>query len=512
MSSRLVRSVAAVLMVAGVSPVAAQSSGQAPVQLSLQEALTLARENSPSYRQTLNDEGPAAASVRAAYGALFPTLNGSSGASYSRAGRQTIANQVFSQGSPTISSNYNLSASWSLSKRSLLGPGASKAQQEVVDENISAAGINLAADVTTQYLSALRAAATTEVAQQQVARNQEFLALAQARQTVGQTSIIDVRQAEVTLGSSQVSLLRARQAEIDAKIELLRRMGMPVDANVGALRLTESFQLTQPNFSLETLLATAGVANPNIRVADAQFASAKYGVRTAKAAYLPSFSVGTGISGFTQQYTSTDPLLAGALSSALGNAANCRFQNNILSRLTSPHPDPNGGIIADCNSYAGLDGTGSVLQPEIAQAIRDRNTGWPFSYTRQPWSISASISVPLWDGFSRASNVSQARASEDDAREATRARRLEVGGLVQSRYGAVNTAWEAARIQETTRTLAQEQLQLAQDRYRVGQGSALEVTDAQNSLTRAEADYVSAVYDYHQAVVALEAAVGRPLR
>lgn len=510
MSSRLVRSLLLVCVAVGVPSVEAYA--QTPTQLSLQEALTLARQNSPSYRQTLNDEGPAAASVRAAYGALFPTVNGSSGASYSRAGRQTIANQVFSQGSPTISSNYNLSASWSLSKRSLLGPGASKAQQDLVDESISAAGINLAADVTAQYLTALRAAATAEVAQQQVTRNQEFLALAQARQTVGQTSIIDVRQAEVTLGSSQVSLLRARQAETDAKIELLRRMGTPPDANVATLQLTETFQLTQPNFSLETLLATAGVANPTIRVADAQFESAKYGVRTAKAAYLPSFSISTGLSGFTQQFTSTGPQLAGALASAQGTAANCQFQNGILSRLTSPHPDPNGGIIADCNAYAGLDATGSALDDAVVQSIKDRNSGWPFSYTRQPWSISAGISVPIWDGFSRASNVSQARASEDDARESTRARRLEVAGMVQSRLGAVNTAWEAARIQETTRTLAREQLQLAQDRYRVGQGSSLEVTDAQNSVTRAEADYVSAVYDYHQAVVALEAAVGRPLR
>ena len=71
---------------------------------------------------------------------------------------------------------------------------------------------------------------------------------------------------------------------------------------------------------------------------------------------------------------------------------------------------------------------------------------------------------------------------------------------------------QAAITLESNRTLAREQLQLAQDRYRIGQGTALEVADAQNAVTQAEADYVSAVYDYHQAVVALEAAVGRPLR
>ena len=37
-------------------------------------------------------------------------------------------------------------------------------------------------------------------------------------------------------------------------------------------------------------------------------------------------------------------------------------------------------------------------------------------------------------------------------------------------------------------------------------------SDAQTAVQRAEGDYVNAVYDYHKAVAALEAAVGRPLR
>jgi outer membrane protein TolC len=46
----------------------------------------------------------------------------------------------------------------------------------------------------------------------------------------------------------------------------------------------------------------------------------------------------------------------------------------------------------------------------------------------------------------------------------------------------------------------------------VGAGTALEVSDAQAAVQQAEGDYVNAVYDYHKAITALEAAVGRPLR
>ena len=45
------------------------------VTLSLQEALKQARANSPTYRQTLNDAGPAKWGVRNAYGSLLPSVS-----------------------------------------------------------------------------------------------------------------------------------------------------------------------------------------------------------------------------------------------------------------------------------------------------------------------------------------------------------------------------------------------------------------------------------------------------
>lgn len=510
MPSRVATGLSAFWLLAAPMVLAAQTAA-VPPQLTLAQALDLARRNSPTYRQSLNDEDPAAMAVKASYGSLLPTVNASTGMSYSRAGRQTFANQVFSQGAANLGSSYSISVGWSVSPSSLLGPGQSKAQQRVTEASIAASGVNLVADVTAQYLTVLRATASLDVARQQVARNQEFLDLARARFNVGATSVLDVRQAEVTKSGGDVGLLRSEQAETDSKIELLRRMGLPA-AQATSLRLTETFALSAPTWTLEQLTQTARGGNPTLQAAEAQQEAATIGARAASRAWLPSFSVSTGLSGFTQQATSTDPALAGALASAKSQAANCQFQNDILSRLTSPHPSPNGGIIADCNAYSGLDATGGALQPAIADQIRANNDRWPFNFTRQPWSISFGLSMPLWDGFSRASRSSAARAAEDDAREAARARQLEVDGQIQSRLLAVQTAWRAAGIFDTNRVAAREQLRLAQDKYRIGNGTALEVADAQNAVTRAEVDYVTAVYDYHLAVVALEAAVGRPLR
>ncbi len=510
MRIRFVRLLALLVVVPGLA--AGQAGTVAPRQLSLTDAINLARQHSPAYLQTLNDEGPAAANVRSAYGALLPSISSSAGVRYSRSGRQTIANQIFSQGSSTIGSDYNISASLGLSYGKLLAPSQQKALQQVTEENIASAGVNLVYDVTTQYLAVLRAQASVQVAEQQVARNQDFLAQARAQFQVGRGNMVEVRQAEVTKTRADVQLLQARQREAEAKIELLRRMGIPAPADVGTITLTEQFALTEPDFDLGTLQQMAHEQNPQLRAADAQVNAASLGVRSAKSEYLPSFSVSTGISGFTQDATNVDPLIQGQIASAQSQVANCEFQNGILERLTSPHPAPNGGIINDCNAYAGLDASGTALQPEIAQQIRDANSDFPFKFTRSPWSISFGLSLPIFDGFSRAARVSAARAQQDDARETLRAQRLQIDGQVQVQVLAVRTAYQAAIIADTNRTSAADQLTLANERYRLGSGTALEVADAQNAVTQAEADYVNAVYDYHTAVVGLEATVGRPLR
>lgn len=487
------------------------SAQEVPQALTLTEAIRLARANSPTYRQFLNDEDPADADVRAAYGGLLPSINSSAGINYTRAGSQTFANQVF-QNSSQVGSSYSISASLGISYSQFLAPRRSKAQRRVTEENIAGAGVNLVADVSSQYLAVLRAEANVVVVEQQVARNVQFLTQTRARFDVGRGTMVDVRQAEVSKSASDVQLLRARQAATNAKIELLRRMGMPTNADIATMRLTDSFTLTAPHWELQALRAQAHGESPQLRAAVAQEEAASIGVSSAKAQYLPSFSISTGLSGYTQQSTSADPLLANALSGAKGQAQNCAFQNAILSRLTSPHPAPNGGIINDCNSYAGLDESGTALQSEVAQGIRDSNTGFPFGYTRQPWGISFGVSLPIFDGFRRAASVSAARAQEDDAREALRAQRINVDGQIQSGLLGVETAWQAATIADSNRAAAQDRLRLATQRFDIGSGTSLEIADAQNAVTQAEFDYVAAVFDYHTAVVGLEATVGRPIR
>ena len=482
------------------------SPGPRAVGLSLADALQQARTNSPAYRQTLNDASPAKWAVRNAYGGLLPTLDASADLGYTGSGEANFGGGFIRPTSSFLTSGYSLGIGWQLSGRTLTAPAQQKALLRATDEDISGAGISLTAEISTQYLNALQAAAQKEVARQQVLRNEDFLTLAKARYRVGQTTLLDVRQAEVTKGTSDVSLLRAAQAESEAKLDLLRRMGVEPPVPIDQIVLSDSFPVTPPAFQLDSLLTLAERQNPALRSLRAREHAADLDVRAAKTDFLPSLSLQAGWSGFTQQFTNENVLLAQTLGDAQAQAAECQYNNAVRTSLSL------GGVVPNCFSASGLvDGGGALLDP-VAQDIRSQNNVFPFDYTRQPFRANLTVSLPIFTGFSRSLRLSQARAQQDDADEEVRGRRLQVRTDVHARYLGLETAYKAIGVQAASREAARDQLRLAQDRYRLGAGTALELSDAQNAVQRAEGDYITSVYDYHKAITALEAAVGRPLR
>lgn len=476
------------------------------VTLSLEEALGQARSNSPAYRQTLNDAGPAKWGVRNAYGNLLPSATVSGDLGYTGSGQANFGGGFTRPTSAFLTSGYSLGVFWQLDGRVLSAPGQQKALQRATQEDIGGAGIALRADITTQYLNALQAAAQVDVARQQVVRNADFLRLARARYEVGQATLLDVRQAEVAKGQSDVALLRAVQTDNEAKLDLLRRIGVEPPVPVDQIALTDSFPVQAPAFDLPALLTLADRENPVLRSLRARQTAADWGVRAAKSEFLPVLQLQAGWSGFTQEFTDDNVLIGEGLTTARVQAADCQYNNQVRSALGL------GGETPDCFAAAGLDPGGTQLADPVARSIRDANDVFPFDYTGQPFRANLTISLPLFTGFGRSLRLSQARALEQDADEDARARRLQVRSDVHARYLGIQTTYQAISVQQANRESARDQLRLAQDRYRLGAGTSLEVSDAQNSVQQAEGDYVNAVYDYHKAVAALEAAVGRQLR
>lgn len=497
------------LLSLAAAPVAAQDTtllvpSKVSATLTFDEAMRIARRESPEYRQTLNNAGPAKMGVRNAYGNFIPSLSLGGGLSYTGSGSQFFGGTTFEQPS-SYGSSYNASFSWLLDGRTIANVSAQKSLQRATTADIEGADMQLLFNVSDQYLQARAAEAQVDVARQQVRRNLDFLALAEARNRVGQATLLDVRQAQTTLGASEVVLLQAIQTSSATKLELFRLMGVSSTAPIQEVALTDSFPVAPLALPLAEVQRLAEENNPALRGFEEREGAAKASLRAARWEYLPSLRVNGGWSGFTNQFSNTDDQIAQAQSGAQGGLAACQ-DNNVIRTSVGLAPQ-------DCTGFSSqLDpGTGE-LTPEARGAIVSANDVFPFNFTDNPFQVQLSISLPLFTGFSRSLRVSQAKADREDAEESVRAQRLFINSAVETRYLGVETAFRAIAIQGRNREAARDQLRLAQDRYRLGSGSALEVSDAQNVVQQAEGDYVNAIYGYHRAVASLEVAVGRRLR
>jgi outer membrane protein len=480
-----------------VCPALALAQQAVPATLSLADALALAREHNPAYRQAVNTRSPAAWAVRNAYSSLFvPAVTASGGIGYAGPGQQNFLTASFSQGVATWSSSYQLGLSWMLSGATLAQPGVRQAELAGAEADIASAERTLVAGVTQQYLTVLAARDNAEVARKQLEANEQALTLAQARYDVGRSSLIDVRQAQVARGQAEVALLQAQTAVRVEKLRLFQQMGVSPPVDLDRVQLTDSFAVREPPWQLADLLAMAEAENPSLRALRARERAAAWSVRSAASSYGPSLSLSAAWAGFTQKLADLNPTLAAARAEADANVASCQYAN---SAWLNPGQPP-----LDCALFA--------FTPAQEQAIRDRNSAYPFHFTPEPFQARLTITLPLWANFQQPLQVSQAKAQRENLAESVRARGLAVQTEVTQAYLNVVTAYRAIAIQDTNRTAGREQLQLATERYRVGSGTFVDLLQAQVQALRAETDYVTAVYDYQKAIAALEAAVGRPLR
>jgi outer membrane protein len=248
----------------------------------------------------------------------------------------------------------------------------------------------------------------------------------------------------------------------------------------------------------DELYALALEQNPTLQVRRAAREVSDYDVRIAKSAYLPSFSVSTGLSGFTQQPSSTDLFIDQAQAQVLGRIASCESTNDLYSRLADPLPP------LDCSGLAFTDAD--------RQRIIDQNSGFPFSFVRTSPSVSFSLSVPIFQGLGRQRQVEAAQVAREDADQQIRSQELALQADIAIGVGRVETAYESALIEERNQALADEQLRLAREQYRVGLINFLDLVNAETVKAEADQARLSAVFAYHDSITDLEAIVGAPLR
>jgi outer membrane protein len=489
---------AALALLLGLAPAAA---GQEFATLTLEEAIALAQRHNPEFLQQANDMVVADWAVRDAYGSLLPGASISNSYGYQAAGTPrfgifTGSELGLNSTTDYFSSSYSLGMSYRLSGASVLAPRQARSQRSATEAGIDAAGHALRANVTRQYLAVKRAHDGAALARQELARADENLKLADARVQVGAAIPLESKQAEVERGRAEVALLQTENLVQTELLRLMQMLGVRVPAEV---ILTTEFVVSAVPWTQEQLIAMASESHPQLRAARATETAAEAGVQMARSAYLPSLNLSAGVTGYARQAGNADFLVEQARENAAQQAQSCNLLNQISAGLLQPLP----GTPADCGAF--------VVSPDRERQIRDANRVFPFNYSRDPYAVSLTISLPLFDGFARERQVEQARVARTDAALRVRAEELRLQTEVATALRNVETARRSAELEVRNAGLAAEQLLLARERYRVGAASFIELQDAEMIKARADRAQLTSLYQFHENLAVLEAAVGRSL-
>jgi outer membrane protein len=466
---------------------AVRVEGAVPVRLTVQQAIDLAERNNPQHLSTVDRRGVASWQLRSAYGALLPTVTAEFGSLYREGLQQLIAGQRFGAASDQISSSYDIGVQAQYNAATFLTPKLQRANVRAAEAATGASAQRLRTGVIQQYLNALQQRARAVMQDSLLASAQAQLALVQARMEAGAVTALDVRRAEVAVGQQEVALVQAaNQAEIET-LRLFQQMGLPRPDSV---ELVSTFDMADPGLTLAQLLERGRRSNPTLAEMRSREEAAQLGFRNAQAQYTPTLRLFTGLGGYTNQYTDQGFVLS-------------QRTDTKQQRCAADAGDDPLAIEA-CKSV-------TLTPQESAQAL-DENRQFPFRFQRNPFSVGASLSIPIFNGFQREQRVQEAAVARNEAAHTERAQELQLEADVTAALLNLTAARRTVALQERTVAAARDAMSFALERYRVGLNTFVDVAQARADLERAENDRITAIYDYHRALATLEGAVGVALR
>lgn len=466
---------------------------QTATSLTLDEAIQLARRNNPLYLQTVNARRSADAQLRTAYAALLPSVSANVNGRLQKTGQQFVQGVALSNSSDVLQSNYGINLAYTLSPDVWFGPRQAAAAQNASEADVTGMQETLRATVTDRYLLVLRSQSLATLQDTLVLTAKGQLELAKARQSVGAATILDVRTAEVALGRAEIGALQAKNTAEVQMLRLFEWLGVPQPE---AVALTTRFPITPVTFNLDSLQDLGRRTNPGLYATKQREHQATMALRSAQGRYLPSVSFFTGWGGNSSAFADEDSWIAGQSAGFTRAREGCFSEDSI--RVAA-------GMARDnCNLIQ--------FTPAVESALRAQNAKFPFDFTTAPRSYTVSISMPIFDNLQREQRLQDAIYRRNDAKFSVRARELLTTSNITEAYRNLQTARRTTELNDINAAAAREQLSFAEERYRVGAATFLDVTTSRGTFEQAQIDRLNAIYDYHRAYAALESAVGRPLR
>ena len=442
-TSSILKSVAWVLLLTATELHAQVAQGPTPTQtatnqsssavtLTLADALTRAKANSPQFQAALMQLGLAREDRVQARAALLPGVNYTNSFIYTQGNGVTgifVANngvhEYISQGVAHEALGYGSVADY---QRAKAAQALAKARAEI-------AARGLVVTVVQAFYGLLTAQEKTVNIARENDEARHFLDLGQKLEAGGEVAHSDVIKAQIQANDAQRQLQDTKLAEQNARLSL---------AVLLFPNFFQDFVLVNDLSALPALPAASEVEemaknnNPELRAAFAALTVANHEVTAARAGHLPSLTV-----------------------------------------------DMFYGI--DANQFATKDRDGL------------HNLGY---------SGAATLNIPIFSWGATQSKVKQAELQRHQAQVELSAAQRQALADMHSFYAEAETSrGQLDRLRDSA-DLAADSLRLTNLRYQAGEATALEVVDAQNTLTLARNAYHDGEARYHLAIANLQTLTG----
>lgn len=258
---------------------------QAPLAITLQEAVRRSLDVQPAMVQARGGQRTAGAGERSAWGAFLPTVSTNASA--------TRSNQDRFDPNTTAKLPAGYSYSGGLSASLVLFDGFSRfanmssasATADAADAGLVSQRYQTIATTAQAFFTALANQELVRVAQAQVDRTKEELQISVNKFQAGAATRSDTLTSTVDLGNARLALLQAQANLATAQAALGRQVG--VDQLVQAV--PDSAFPALPDTA--TLRATALQSAPLVRQADASASAARAQVWSARSQYWPSVTL-----------------------------------------------------------------------------------------------------------------------------------------------------------------------------------------------------------------------------
>jgi outer membrane protein TolC len=274
-----------VLMIAVALPVLGQTSTQAPLTLTLQDALARARTYSIQFQAALTDKGIAQQDKVQARANLLPSVTYNTTYTYTEgngtpSGRFIANNAVheyLSQGDAHQVLGFSQIADY---RRSRALEAVARARAEI-------AARGLVVTVVQSYYGLIAAQRKYSSIQQAATEAENFLHLSQKLENGGEVAHADVIKAQIQYQGRQQDLREAQLAMEKSRLDLAVLLFPDFNEN---FTVVDDAQLAPPLMSFEEFSRMAEAKNPDLRVANASLQASRWELASARGGYLPTLT------------------------------------------------------------------------------------------------------------------------------------------------------------------------------------------------------------------------------